>query len=86
MGAIVLMVGLVVLIGLGVIFAVVRSSRSSATGHASIGPHGHPYTHYPPQQPAYPPAPHQGYPTPPGQQPQPPTPNPYSQRPPTQGQ
>ncbi|MEU6545381.1 hypothetical protein [Streptomyces sp. NPDC046859] len=73
MGAIVLMVGLVVLIGLGIVFAVVRGRRSSGPGQVGPGPHGHPQPGYSPQQPAYPP---------PGQQPYPQSahpPNPYQQ-------
>ncbi|MFE2629488.1 hypothetical protein ACFXDP_16330 [Streptomyces sp. NPDC059374] len=94
MGAIVLVVGVVVL---GAVIAVVVAARSRSRrnagpvpGHPWPGPHapqsGYQQQAYPLAQPPYPPVSHQGYPAPPGQQPASLAPNPYKQPPPHQGQ
>ncbi len=94
MGAIVLVVGIVVL---GAVITVVVATKSRSRRNAgpvpghpwpgSQGPHpGYQQQAYPPAQPPYPPASHQGYPAPPGQQAASQPPNPYKQPPPHQGQ
>lgn len=94
MGAIVLVVGVVVL---GAVIAIVVAAKSRSRrnagpvpGHSWRGPYaphpGYQQQAYPPAQSPYPPASHQGYPAPPGQPPASQAPNPYNQLPPHQGQ